>query len=245
MNPLMKNYSKRLKGFTLIELLAVIAVIAILSAILIPAVGKVRKKAGTTQTVNNMRQVYSAFQLYANDNGNRLPIPRTGDIHWSKDKLFPYLNNGKKANNWSDLEGTVFTSPNAPRKGESDNSAAPAVSDARNQGFGMNTHLLGLGEPRAPQYGEDREPSFTRLEELPETMLIMECNAPIIYGTEWFKDQFTTFIRNRHSGVTHALFGDGHVEGIPHESFTDSGDDALLPFNGGPGSKARRFWNGI
>lgn len=71
-NPL----KQRLAGFTLIELLAVIAVIAILAAILIPALGKVRKQSWNAQSVSNLRQIGVALQMYTADNNGQFPVPR-------------------------------------------------------------------------------------------------------------------------------------------------------------------------
>lgn len=56
------------KGFTLIELLAVIAIVAILTSILIPVVSKMRTSALRSETASNLRQVFSACQLYSNEN---------------------------------------------------------------------------------------------------------------------------------------------------------------------------------
>jgi prepilin-type N-terminal cleavage/methylation domain-containing protein/prepilin-type processing-associated H-X9-DG protein len=63
----------RVGGFSLIELLAVISVIAVLTAIIIPAVGNMRERAATTQTVNTLKMAWNGMMLYAQDNGNRLP----------------------------------------------------------------------------------------------------------------------------------------------------------------------------
>lgn len=60
-------------GFTLIELLTVIAIIGILAAIIIPTVSAVKTRAAQAKALSNLRQIGSAFSLYANDNKGFLP----------------------------------------------------------------------------------------------------------------------------------------------------------------------------
>lgn len=68
---LKRNSSPR--GFTLIELLVVITIIAILASLLLPVLASVQRKANLTKAMSNMRQVGTAFQLYANENSYTLP----------------------------------------------------------------------------------------------------------------------------------------------------------------------------
>ncbi|MEY2716347.1 MAG: hypothetical protein RIT24_2690, partial [Planctomycetota bacterium] len=55
------------KGFTIIELLVVVAIIGLLVAILLPAIGKARESAQTTQSMSNLRNIGSACAVYGVD----------------------------------------------------------------------------------------------------------------------------------------------------------------------------------
>src|SRR5436190_1224974 len=67
------------RGFTLVELLTVIAIIAILIAILMPTLTRVRDNARLVQCQSNLRTIYMAAQLHANDHQGYLPA---SGWHW-------------------------------------------------------------------------------------------------------------------------------------------------------------------
>jgi len=83
-------------AFTLVELLVVIAIIVILLAILLPALIKARESARKTVCQSNVRQLWAAWYMYANDNrgcivSGVLWVPRASDPR----SLYSYLGNSR------------------------------------------------------------------------------------------------------------------------------------------------------
>jgi len=69
---------RKTSGFTLIELLVVIAIIAILAAILFPVFATAKERGRMARCTSNEKQLGTAFRLYADDNGGKLPCAFAG-----------------------------------------------------------------------------------------------------------------------------------------------------------------------
>ncbi len=80
---------KQGRGFTLIELLVVIAIIAILLAIMMPALSRVREQGKRAVCLSNLKQLNLAWNLYADDNDDRIVNGDTGEypaVHPANEK---------------------------------------------------------------------------------------------------------------------------------------------------------------
>jgi prepilin-type processing-associated H-X9-DG protein/prepilin-type N-terminal cleavage/methylation domain-containing protein len=69
----MKPSSTKQTAFTLVELMTVLAIIATLTTLGVAATRGVTEKTKTTRCLNDLRQVGSAIELYAAENGGRFP----------------------------------------------------------------------------------------------------------------------------------------------------------------------------
>ncbi|MEO0964589.1 MAG: type II secretion system protein [Planctomycetota bacterium] len=69
----MKSQLAPSRAFTLVELLVVISIIALLIGILMPILGNARSTSENAVCLSNLRQLFIATQLYANDNDDYLP----------------------------------------------------------------------------------------------------------------------------------------------------------------------------
>lgn len=82
-------------AFTLVELLTVIAIIGVLAGLTLGVIGSVRKRARDAVCISNLRQVYVAFNLYANDSKGKWPTPLSHGSATARFLPVRWYNNGQ------------------------------------------------------------------------------------------------------------------------------------------------------
>ena len=117
-------------GFTLIEMLVVIGVLGLMVAIVLPLLSGSRHQAQAAKCLSNLKQLSTAFHLYAGDNHDVLPSEELGAAWYLL--LSPYAPNEK-----------VFGCPSDPGVAELDTGISFSWRDE-----------MGVFEPQASLAGK-------------------------------------------------------------------------------------------
>jgi prepilin-type N-terminal cleavage/methylation domain-containing protein/prepilin-type processing-associated H-X9-DG protein len=223
-------------GFTLIELLVVMAIISILTAMLLPALGRVKQKAWGTACQSNMRQLVMAWMNYADDYQGNLPSNADGQDGMG---IFTNWVAGTMSKPMDQTNTTLLTDPRQSSMATYNPSAkiykCPADKSINVRSVAMNCRMnptrIGGGEPAFTQGGNKVYKTFLKYDDIryPTRIFVIldersdsindgffgvdmsntgELNGEGAVKPYWIVDYPATF----HSQSANVSFADGHVE---------------------------------
>ncbi|HAH86138.1 MAG TPA: hypothetical protein DCL60_02060 [Armatimonadetes bacterium] len=231
----MFNKREENRGFTLIELLVVIAIIAILAAILFPVFAKAREKARQTACASNLKQIVTAWQMYAQDyDETACPAYYYVGGNWSDEYAWDFhIVDGVAG------EGFLapYTKSGAINKCPSFVVSSDATSNREFTGYAYNASYIG-GDPYNDGVTYPTTPaSLAKIQNPSETILFAESAIWSSYGgTGKFwgnnylrapKDLFfvswdTGKVHFRHNGMANVAYADGHVKAVSSKYHYDA-----------------------
>ncbi|MFO8079574.1 MAG: DUF1559 domain-containing protein [Armatimonadota bacterium] len=194
----------RSTGFTLIELLVVIAIIAILAAILFPVFAQAREKARQASCLSNIKQINTAWHMYAQDYDERVvPIwtrtePGNG---WQYGQNWPYMLLPYTANS------DIYT---CPSYADSTWDGGLLYRGSNNGGYGQN-HMLGY--------------PFRDGRTMYKPLTLAEIDEPartLVHGDTGRANAvlYSSYVPDRHSGHANVSFADGHAKAFLQREIT-------------------------
>ncbi|WP_288558928.1 DUF1559 domain-containing protein [uncultured Victivallis sp.] len=226
------------KIFTLIELLVVIAIIAILASLLLPVLNKAREAGKRATCTSQLKQIGTAFQLYAGDCNDHFPFisDKSGggcmDYAW---QLHPYLSGSNAAT----TKFNPYRMTEAERKQYGGCKLFYCPS--------RPNHSLNLPGCRYVDYASNlplskSHPKITGIRNISRIMFAIDSiynpdplNSNYNTGLSYLNDAFAqaTKVHRRHSGQANCLYGDGHVGLISWQQISNA-DVFKALFDGAP-----------
>jgi prepilin-type processing-associated H-X9-DG protein/prepilin-type N-terminal cleavage/methylation domain-containing protein len=203
------------KGFTLVELLIVIGIITVLIAMLLPALGKARGAAQTTQCASNMRQIGQFFAIYANQYSGYIIPGSTG---------YPAVNGQAQPTGWDDFVGQMWN-PNwvigKPIYSGIFFCPSNVVAEANpgSYGIGVYADSYDVGGALTGNMPTTPPMKIVRIPDTTDTIEVFECNTTGGDYASSFDGSGNHYCYNWHGQAANYLFVDGHVDRIMDKSF--------------------------
>ena len=216
------------RTFTLIELLVVIAIIAILAAILMPALQQARERANSSNCLNNLKQLGTAFQIYIDNNAGYYPAKGRNNVTLhnasSSEWYLALFQEGSITAKSFVCPGFASTPDNSPIEA-STGYPTPRVHYAYNVlfvgGIGLKESVLGSGlENKSAKQAEIKYPSIMYL--MMDSFRNDGAGTPIVSGCHYLQSRgfressgpSSGYPHARHGGAVNILYGDGRSASV-------------------------------
>lgn len=199
------------RGFTVIELLIIVIIVAVLVCIVIPAIFAAKQKAQQIICVNNLRQLFLAFEQYTNDNNGLLPRPNNSGTSkdgtkicnaevWFKavDNYLTTLQHPSKRDEISQEERLLLIKQDPIFK------TVTLSKQDTTRTIKMNQNLLPASECQR---------SIETIENPTRTVLLFDGRINNTSVADNYEGSYGS-VAQRHSKAANILFIDGHVERI-------------------------------
>jgi len=199
------------RGFTVIELLIIVIIVAALVCIVIPAIFAAKQKAQQIICVNNLHQLFLAFEQYTNDNNGLLPRSNNSDTSkdgtkvcsaevWFKavDNYLTTLQLPSKRGEISQEERLLLIKQDPVFK------SVPLSKQDATRTIKMNQNLVPASECQR---------SIETIENSTRTVLLFDGRINSDGVANNYEGSYGS-VAQRHSKAANILFIDGHVERI-------------------------------
>lgn len=199
------------RGFTVIELLIIVIIVAVLVCIVIPAIFAAKQKAQQIICVNNLRQLFLAFEQYTNDNNGLLPRPNNSSTSKDGTKIC-------NAEVWFKAVDNYLTTLQLPSERDEISQeerlllikqdpifkTVPLSKQDTTRTIKMNQNLLQASECQR---------SIETIGETTRTVLLFDGRINNTSVADNYDGSYGS-VAQRHSKAPNILFIDGHVERI-------------------------------
>ncbi len=199
------------RGFTVIELLIIVIIVAVLVCIVIPAIFAAKQKAQQIICVNNLRQLFLAFEQYTNDNNGLLPRPNNSGTSKDGTKIC-------NAEVWFKAVDNYLTTLQLPSERDEISQEERLLLIKQDPIFKTvtlskqdTTRTIKMNQNLLP--ASECQRSIETIENPTRTVLLFDGRINNTSVADNYEGSYGS-VAQRHSKAANILFIDGHVERI-------------------------------